>query len=117
VHPRTLRPLLLAVLALAAVGCSSIDCDDPTRYIGAELKTPVKAPEGLDAPEVRDTHRIPGGGPPEGYAGGACLMKPPQLIAPPKDAPPKDAPSKDAAPAEAPPAAAPPTAAPPPDQG
>ena len=111
-HARSLRSFLLAAVALAAMGCSSIDCDDPTRYIGAELKTPVKAPEGLDAPEVRDTYRVPGGAPPADYAGGACLMKPPQLVAPPKDAPAVEAPPKDAAPA-----AAPPTAAPPTDQG
>jgi uncharacterized lipoprotein len=92
-HARSLRSFLLVIAALAAVGCSSLDCDDPTRYIGAELKAPVKSPEGMDAPEVRDAYRVPGGGPPEGYAGGACLMKPPQLIAPPTEAPPKDAPT------------------------
>lgn len=80
---RCLIPLLIVVGALAASGCSSIDCDDPTRYIGAELHQPVKTPEGLAAPETSDEFRIPGGGPPAGYQGGACLVKPPQLVAPP----------------------------------
>lgn len=82
-----LRSLALALLALGAVGCSSIDCDDPTRYIGAELHKPLAVPPGLDPPETRDTYKVPGGAPPKDFAGGACLMKPPQLVAPP---PPKD---------------------------
>jgi uncharacterized lipoprotein len=83
VHARLERTILLLALALGAAGCSSIDCDDPTRYVGAELHAPIKTPEGLDPPEVRDTYRIPGGGPPKEYQGGACLMKPPQIVAPP----------------------------------
>lgn len=79
----TLRVPLLVLLALGAVGCSSIDCEDPTRYIGAELHAPLSVPPGLDAVETRDTFKVPGGAPPKDYKGGACLVKPPQLVAPP----------------------------------
>jgi uncharacterized lipoprotein len=81
-HSR-LRVALLTVLALGAVGCSSIDCDDPTRYIGSELHQPLKVPPDLDQPETSDTFKVPGGAPPKDYQGGTCLMKPPQLVAPP----------------------------------
>ena len=77
------RALFVLSCALGAVGCSSIDCDDPTRYVGSELRKPLEAPAGLDAPETTDTFRVPGGGPPKDYPGGACLMRPPQLVAPP----------------------------------
>jgi len=80
--PRALRALLLGAFALVAAGCSSIDCDDPTRYIGAELHAPLKTPPGLDAVEVRDIYKVPGGAPPADYKGGACMVKPPQLVAP-----------------------------------
>ena len=82
-HPRLKQALFLATCAIGAVGCSNIDCEDPTRYVGAELHAPLKTPEGLDAVESHDTYKVPGGAPPKDYKGGACLVKPPQLVAPP----------------------------------
>ena len=83
--PSTLRASLLILLALGAAGCSSIDCDDPTRYIGAELHAPLANPPGLDAVVTRDAFKVPGGAPPKEYQGGACLLKPPQLVKTPDE--------------------------------
>lgn len=100
--PSTLRASLLMLLALGAAGCSSIDCDDPTRYIGAELHAPLATPPGLDAVEVRDTFKVPGGAPPKEYQGGACLLKPPQLVGPGAVIAPRAVPTAAPAPAAAP---------------
>ncbi len=119
--PNTLRALLLILLALGAAGCSSIDCDDPTRYIGAELHAPLTNPPGLDAVVTRDAFRIPGGAPPKDYKGGACLLKPPQLVGPgtvvAPQAAPAAAPAAAATPAATPPEAPAETPAPPPTGG
>ena len=84
-HTTLKRVLFVLACALSAAGCSSIDCDDPTRYIGAELRKPLEVPAGLDVPETSDTFKVPGGAPPKDYPGGACLMKPPRLVRTPDD--------------------------------
>jgi hypothetical protein len=82
---RRLLPLLLAALAVSA--CSEIDCTAPQRYHGAKLEKRLTTPAGLTPLETRDTHAVPGGEPPDTYVTGACLVKPPQVVAPPE---PKD---------------------------
>lgn len=80
------RRLMLLALAVAAVpACADLDCNEPQRYHGAKLDKPLTTPDGLYPAEARDTHRIPGGEPPADYATGACLVKPPQLVAVPED--------------------------------
>jgi hypothetical protein len=79
---RRLPLLLLAALAVSA--CSEVDCAAPQRYHGAKLDKPLTTPEGLTPLEARDTHAVPGGEAPADYATGACLVKPPQLVAVPE---------------------------------
>jgi len=76
---------LLVVAALSVAACSEIDCTAPQRYHGAQLEKRLETPDGLSPAQVTDDHVIPGGPPPADYGAGACLVKPPQVVAPPPD--------------------------------
>lgn len=78
--------VFLPMAALAAAGCSAIDCEEPFAYHDARLGKPIAVPDGLVPPATSDSYAIPGTPPGEGYKTGACLVRPPQLVEPPAEA-------------------------------
>lgn len=82
---RSHRTLFLLVAAFAVSACSEIDCNDTAHYQGSRLDKPLVAAEGLQPLETNDTHKVPDGAPPPDYVPQTCLVKPPELVAPPKD--------------------------------
>jgi uncharacterized lipoprotein len=101
-HPwgRSLPVILLAglaVLSLSACGKRLVTCkQDNKDYVGAKEMPPLKAPEGLEAPDTRNALKVPPLNTPERVRGRnePCL-----------DAPPPFATAKSTAPAPPPPAA------------
>jgi uncharacterized lipoprotein len=80
-----LRVLLLAIVALAAAGCSgvgSVRCEDSARYATSTTAPPVRIPDELSPPDESQALRIPPAleqseVPPDG-----CLESPPPYVQP-----------------------------------
>jgi uncharacterized lipoprotein len=74
---------------LALAGCGAFkptfeNCDETPAYAGAKELSPLKVPEGVDAPDTRNALKIPTVTVPERPLAGRCIDAPPSYGSVPK---------------------------------
>lgn len=79
--------IVLTLMAVALVGCSSLGCGDPHPYLNSGTNPPLKAPRGLSVPAPDPAYAIAGvtataGKRTDLNSAGACLINPPQVVPP-----------------------------------